>query len=245
MDRVVWNSWHKFIYYDDIDKNKILDDLSKYKASLNSNEPIVVYICDDGLSMVNENIQVDRYRIEFFHHRYYELLITLSIIDKLIESIDIDVLNSRFKRLFHLCSLSGNTDITDILLLRDMLNKSKDIYKREYINYIETGILRNFYDSLEISSVVIDSVIPCIKKSIGLDKYFSLVIDVNDEISKYNEMSINDYIASRCTSYLSVNILLSKYEWKFYYSSNGQFIQDVHDYSEIDLRKNKIKSRYI
>lgn len=243
MDRVVWNSWHKFIYYDDIDKNKILDDLSKYKASLNSNEPIVVYICDDGLPMVNENIQVDRYRIEFFHHRFYELLIILSIVDKLIDSIDIDVLNSIFKRLFDL--LSDNVDINDIVLLREMLNKSKNIYKREYINYIETGVLGNFYNDLEISNVIIDMIIPCIKKSIGLKKYFSLFIDIDNEISKYSEMSINDYIASRCTSYLSVNILLSRYEWKYYYSSNGQFIQNVHDYSEIDLRKNKIKSRYI
>ena len=58
-------------------------------------------------------------------------------------------------------------------------------------------------------------------------------------------MSINDYIASRCTGYLSINILLSKYEWKYYYSSNGQFIENIHDYSEINLRRNKVKGRCI
>ena len=243
MDRVIWDSWHKFIYYDDNDKSNIIDDLSRYKTKLNSNEPIVIYICDDGLPNVNENIEVDRYRILFFHHRYYELLITLSIIDKLIDSIDRDVLNSKFKRLFYL--LSDNILINDIVLLRDLLDKCKNIYKREYISYINTGILGDFYNNLEISNVIIDMIIPCIKKSIGLEKYFSLVIDVDSEISIYNEMSINDYIASRCTGYLSINVLLSKYDWKYYYSSNGQFIENVHDYSYIDLRKNKIKSRYI
>ena len=240
MGRVIWDSWHKFVYYDDIDKCKILDDLSKYKVNLDSKEPIVIYINDLGLPKVNEDVEVDRYRIEFFHHRYYELLILLSIIDKLIESIDIDVLNSRFKRLFHL--LSDNVDISDVMVLRELLDKCKNIYKREYIKYINTGILGDFYSDLEISNVIIDMIVPCIKKSIGLEKYFSLLIDVDSEISKYNEMSINDYIASRCTGYLSVNILLSKYEWKYYYSSNGQFIENIHDYSEINLRRNEVKS---
>lgn len=243
MDRVIWDSWHKFVYYDDIDKCKILDDLSKYKANLDNTEPIVIYISDDGLPKVCDETKVDRYRVDFFHHRYYELLILLSIIDKLIESIDIGVLNYRFKRLFHL--LSDNVDISDVILLRELLDKCKNIYKIEYINYIETGVLNDFYGSLEISNVIIDMIVPCIKKSIGLDKYFSLVIDVDDEMSKYNQMCINDYIASRCTSYLSINILLSGYQWKYYYNSNGQFIQDVHDYSEIDLRKRKTKSRII
>ena len=243
MDRVIWGSWHKFVYYDDLDKCKILDDLSKYNAILDSSEPIVVYICDEGLPNVNDDIMIDRYRVEFFHHRYYELLIILSIIDKLIESIDIDVMNSRFKRLFHL--LSDNVDISDVMVLRELLDKCKNIYKREYIKYINTGILGDFYSNLEISNVIIDMIVPCIKKSIGLEKYFSILIDVDSEISKYNEMSINDYIASRCTGYLSINILLSKYEWKYYYSSNGQFIENTHDYSEINLRKNKVKSRCI
>jgi len=243
MDRVVWNSWHKFVYYDELDKVKILDELSKYNAKLNSSEPIVVYICDGGLPNVNEDIQVDRYRVEFFHYRYYELLIVLSIIDKLIESIDRDVLNSRFKRLFHL--LFDNVDINDVIELRNILDKCKNIYKREYVNYINTGILGDFYSDLEISNVIIDMIIPCIKKSIGLEKYFSLFIDVDSNLSIFNEISINDYIGSRCTTYLSINMLISKYDWKCYYSSNGQFIQNVHDYSEIDLRRNKVKSRYI
>lgn len=240
MDRVIWNSWHKFVYYDDSDRNKILDYLSKYKVNLDSKDPIVVYINDLGLPKINENVQIDKDIVLWFHHRYYELLILLSIIDKLIDSIDIDILNSRFKRLFYL--LSNNVDINDVIELRNVLDKCKNIYKREYINYIENGVFCNFYSSLEISNVIVDMIVPCIKKSIGLDKYFSLLIDGDNEISKYNQMCINNYIVSRCTSYLSINVLLSKYEWKYYYSSNGQLIQNVHDYSEIDLRKKKVKS---
>lgn len=243
IDRVVWDSWHNFVYYDELDKCKILEDISRHDVKLNSKKPIVIYICDDGLPVVNNDIKVDKYRIEFFHRRYYELLILLSIIDKLIESIDIDDLNSRFRRVFYL--LSDNVDINDVIVLRGLLDKCKNIYKQEYVNYIENGILGDFYNDLEISNIIIDMIIPCIKRSIGLEKYFSLLIDVDREMSIYNQMSINDYISSRCTGYLSINVLLSKYNWEYYYNSNGQFIQNVHDYNEIDLRRDYCKKKSI
>ena len=57
-------------------------------------------------------------------------------------------------------------------------------------------------------------------------------------------MAVNDYIASRCNGYLSINILLfDNSQWKCYYSNNGQFVQNIHDYTEVDLRKNKDKIR--
>ena len=67
------------------------------------------------------------------------------------------------------------------------------------------------------------------------------IVHMDSDLSIYNQMSINDYIASRCTGYLSINVLLSKYNWKYYYSSNLQLIEDVHDYSERDLRKSYSK----
>lgn len=235
MDRVIVDSWHKFVYYDEDNKDLIKDIETQYFAKIDSDEPIVVYISNEGLPKIKDRVEIDRYKIEFFHRRYYEILILKSIIDTLMESIDIDILNSRFKRLFHLCLMSD--DIDDVVELRDILDKCMNTYKREYINYIETGILGDFYNELEIPNVIIDLVIPCIKKSIGLKKYFCLLIDVDKDLSIYNQMAINDYIASRCTGYLSINVLLSKYNWDYYYSSNFQLIENVHDYFECDLRK--------
>ena len=49
MDRVVLESRHKFVYYD----NKSIDSLrklsSEYPAKLDSEEPIVIHIIDEGL----------------------------------------------------------------------------------------------------------------------------------------------------------------------------------------------------
>ena len=240
IDGVVWESRHKFVYYDKDTKNQILDMISNYPAKLDSEEPIVVYIKDDGLPKIDNKLKLDKYRIRAFHNNYYDLLIFLSIIETLIKSIDREVLNNIFNRLFRMCSVISKTNIDDVLVIRDLVDDSKNIYKESYIKYMETGKL-DFYDKLSFPFVMIDDVVECLKKDIGLKKYFSLLIDFNDDLSIYNQMAINSYIASRCNGYLSVNVLLDNYNWKYYYSSNGQLIEYVHDYTEVDLKKYKDK----
>ena len=70
------------------------------------------------------------------------LLILLSIIDKLIDSIDIDILNSRFKRLFYV--LSYNVDINDVIEpilpklkvhAEDIINRVKEKYNKKEGEY--------------------------------------------------------------------------------------------------------------
>ena len=57
-------------------------------------------------------------------------------------------------------------------------------------------------------------------------------------------MAINDYIASRCNGYLSMNVLLPSDKcWKCYYSNNGQLIEWCHDYTDVDLRNSKKRIR--
>jgi len=245
IDRVVLEGWHKFVYYDDNSKDIVMDVVSKYNAKMNSEEPIVIYLSDEGLPKISKNIELDKFIVQSFHERYYSLLISLSIINNLINNIDKDILNSKFERLFRLCSFSGIRKITDVIELRDILEKCKNRYKIEYIDYIETGILGNFYNELEIPFVLVDTIVPCIKRSIGLEKHFSLLFDVNSDFSVFNQMAINNYVASRCTGYLSVNVLINEYDWKYYYSSNGQFIQNVHDYSVVNLKKYYSKCRNI
>lgn len=243
INSVVLESWHKFVYYDDSSKNKIYSLIGNYPVKVNSSTPIVVYINDEGLPKPSSDISLDNYRIEIFHQRYYEILILLSIVDRLICEIDRDTLNNRFKRVFRLLSLNNEKEIDDICELGDILEKTKNIYKKEYINYINTGVLGNFYNDLEIPFVVIDSIISSIKKSIGLEKHFSLLIDIDSDLSIFNQRTINDYIASRCTSYLTINVLLNKYNWKCFYNNSGLLIENIHDYIDVDLRENYIKKR--
>lgn len=244
MNRVVLESRHKFVYYDyeTIDLLRLAEYY--YPVSIDSEEPIVIYILDCELPKVDTSLKLDKHIIKSFHDRYYELLIFLEIISKIADNIDNDELNKRLGRLFKLCSSIGTKhEINDIKTLRNLLVDSKYMYRDAYIEYMETGKL-DFYDKVPIPFIMMDNLLESLKKNIGLEKYFSVFIDLGTDLSIYTCMSINNYIASRCNGYLSMNVLVDKYdEWKHYYASNGQFIQDVHDYTEVDFTTNKKRIR--
>ena len=237
MQRVVWQSRHKFVYYDYESIDILRQTEFSYLPKLNSEDPIVIYEIDEGLPKVDTNLKLDDFRIKMFHERYYELLIFLSIIDSIANHINHDELNIRLKHTFKLLSYGNKIEIKDINTLRSLLIDSKNMFKDGYIEYMETGEW-NLYNEVPIPFVMIDTIVDDIKRELGLEKHFALMLELPDDISKYTCMVINDYIASRCNGYLSMNVLLYRdTKWESYYANNGQFIEYVHDYTEIDLRK--------
>jgi len=244
IDRVVLESRHKFIYYDDESFNSLRELEYKYMSKLNSEEPIVIYVKDEGLPHLDTEMLLDKNIIINFHERYYGLLIFLSIIDSISNNVDYDEMNIKFDRLFRVITCYINVEINDINTLKRMLIDSKEIYKDAYVKYLETGKM-DFYDKVPIPFVMVDNLVPIVKNLLNLKEYFSLLIDL-ECISVYDSRSINDYITSRCNGYLSVNVLLhNDNDWKCYYANNGEFIQNVHDYIEIDLRKYKVRVKDI
>lgn len=241
IDRVVLESRHKFVYYDN-NKDKILDMVSRYPARIDSDSPILVYIKDNGLPKMDNKLGLNKYKIKSIHNNYYSLLIFFSIIDTLIRDIDIDVLNSRLKRTFKFCSFNIKEKIRDVVTLRDKLLKSKNDYRDAYIKYMETGKL-DLFDKIEIPFIIVDSSVEDLKEEIRLKEHFSLLLEIGADLSIYNYMAVNNYIASRCNGYLSMNVLCRDNEWGCYYTSNGQFIEYVHDYTEIMDEKTYSKRR--
>lgn len=247
MDRVVWESRHKFVYFDYESIDLLRQTEFSFLPKINSEEPIVIYENDDGLPKIDTNLKLDDLRIRMFHERYYELLIFLSIIGSIANHISHDELNNRLKHVFRLLSHGNKIEIKDINTLRSLLIDSKNMFKDGYIQYMETGEW-NLYNEVPIPFVMMDNMVSDIKEELGLERHFALMLELPDDISKYTCMAINDYIASRCNGYLSMNVLLHKdNKWKTYYSNNGQFVEYVHDYTEVDLRKSKekIRSRHI
>jgi len=244
MDRVFWESRHKFVYYDNDSIIRLRMIMDESPVIIDCDAPIPVYILDEGLPKMENKLGLDKDMVKIFHERYYGLLIFLSIIDTITNNIDNDELNKRLGRLFKLCSCIGTKkDINDIRMLRTLLIDSKNMYKDAYIEYMHTGKM-DFYDKVPIPFIMMDNLLETLKKAIGLKKYFSVMIDLSGDISLYSSMAINNYIASRCNGYLSINVLLSDdNSWKSYYAMNGQFIQDVHDYTELDFRTTKKRER--
>ena len=245
MNRVVLEDRHKFVYYDDKSIESLRSLYRDYNVDVNSDRPIVIYEIIEPLPKVDTKLILDQNLIKIFHERYYELIIFLAMINCLYQKIDIAILNDKLKKVLKLCSYFSDKEINDVKTLINLLVESKNIYKVAYQEYIETGRC-DFYDKVPIPYIMIDNLIPYLKTAIGLKKHFSLMLEFNDYVSLMNSMAINGYIASRCNGYLSVNILLKcDSHWNCYYANNGQFIQEVHDYTELDFSqsKNKMRSR--
>lgn len=246
IDSIISESRHKFVYFDG-SEDTFSHIEKKYPAVIDSSDPIAVYVKDSGIPRAfvrYPEVKLDRDMIISYHNRYYEILIFSSIIDTLFGQIDESILNKRMKRVFELCSMGSKSKIKNVSMLREYLIKSKDMYKNKYYDYIKTGRM-DFYDEIPIPYVIIDMLVPTLKECLGFNGYFSLLLEVDDNISLQSEMAINDYISSRCNGYLSVNILLSGNEWSYYYNSNGIVIERVHDYGEVNLRKDKIRKKSI
>ena len=81
----------------------------------------------------------------------------------------------------HLCT-NGVYDS----LYNNQINKFKELTSEIDLSKIEIvhvgrSTTLDFYDKLSFSFVMIDDVVECLKKDIGLKKYFSLLIDFNDD----------------------------------------------------------------
>ena len=243
LDLVVENSRHKFVYYEDYDRDVFINSSSEYFPIIDIDEPIAVYISNFSL-LYFDNDNINHVKCLSIYKRYFDIVIILSIIDLLISSIDINVLNNRLNKLFRYCSRICNIDVSNIIEFRNILNKSRCYYKNLYINYSNTGNITNNVSGI-IDVLIIDRIIPIINECLGFNKYFSLLIDIDDDINELDKIIINDYINSRCNKYLSFNVLLNNIDWDLYECSNGRNIQYIHDYMLIDFREDlKVRSRH-
>ena len=242
LDKVVEDSRHKFVYYNEDDKDILVNSVSEYSPSIDTDDPIAIYMSDFSLVSLDNKLDLNQVKILSFHKRYFDILIFLSILDLLMCTIDINVLNERLGKLFRCCSRICKLDIKDIVKLRNVLIDSKSFYEMAYIEYMNTGKINNNITGI-MDVVIIDALIPIINDCLGFYKYFSLLLDIDDDISIYNKVVINNYINSRCNKYLSLNVLLNGVNWDCYDCSNGSHIQYTHDYTLIDLRKENLKVR--
>lgn len=241
MDRVVLESRHKFVYYDDetIESLRKLED--NYSAKIDSEEPIVVYIKEVGLPTMDTKYVLSCDIVRMFYERYFQLLIFSEIINSISGKIDDEKLNHCLRRVFKLCSYMGKEKINDVDTLKKLLIQSREMYSESYIDYMKNG-KTDVYDRVPIRFIMMDNLVMALKEAIGLKKHFCLILELGEDISLNNCMAINNYINSRCNGYLSMNVLLcGDSEWKSYYTYNGEFIQGVHDYTEKDFRKNKTR----
>lgn len=244
LEDMIMRPWHSFIYGEEKERHKYLSALTeKYSFQMLEKKPVGIYIQDNGLED-NYNKSCEIWKVHAFERTYFEFLVVWHILDKLLKDLsshELVPLEEEILKSFRAFNIKYLEE------LKQELEKSKNIYKEEYYNYIKNGNTKeNFQEQMKISFVMLKSILPKLKDALKQVSYFVLFIDKNREYGNMYTQVINSFIASRSTGYLVVNVGCNNIkDWKNYYALNGEIIENPHDYTDITMgewirkRKNK------
>jgi len=210
----------------------------RYPAVANQNRPMGIYINDPGLQKVDlRESALNKATVISFHERYYEFLLAYYLISSACsakESIPDSRQEQFIKRINNLYD-KGNSSIKDLVGLRDMLNEAMLFFKKEYDLYIKSAELRKgMINEAPLTFIMLDSFLALTKELLNNNSHFGVIIDQQQPIPDRCQRAINNYIACRMAGDLTMMVACYPGEWTGY-TIQGEIIENVHDYSTIDL----------
>lgn len=233
---IIGQSRHQFIYgYNDENRKSLIKELEiEYPIKVNENIPIILNLKNWALpNLFNNNIELDENVINILSRDYLNIVIVSEIISK--------IKNGDFKieSIINLFNRFLTTEYPRLTTLEDLMNvleKTKEIYMTSYIKYIQSGKIDEFFKEVPINFIILEQVILYIKNVVNNKSYFVIIID-NDGNEKliHSIKVINDLINSRINSNISIKVFTEPDKWKTFIGSNGQFIESIHDYGEIEI----------
>lgn len=236
---IMENSWHQFIYgYNIEQRHQFLKELEQdYPIQIEENTPMAIYLEEYGLPKIDLKLnEMERIQISGVSREYLNFLIAHQVLTNSIECLGIQELDKRMTELLSFanrCLINGKAtslqNITDLLMV---LEQSINMYLKGYLNYNEHSFKIN---EVAIPFIQIDSFIRRVKQGLNNNSYFGIIIDKRHDISSFSPKAINGLIGSRITADLSMKVALEPGGWDTYSYSDGQVIQDPHDYSTIQL----------
>lgn len=241
-NKIMEQNRHQFIYgYQNNTREAFLKRLSdEYPIKMNENSPMAIYLNEIGLpAIVKCNNLVDRDKINTISNEYLYFTIAINIIKKSLTTININDLNDKFKRIISFINThslnSKYSQIKDIEELLYLFELSQDFYFKYYIRYMTLGKENGSIYDIAIPFLQLDAFISQYKKSLNNNSYFSLIMEKTRPISIASTQSINYLIGGRINKDISMKIATEPDDWPTYYDQSGQLIENVHDYSIVEL----------
>lgn len=235
-------SRHLFVYgYNNDSRKEIVDSLEKdYPVVFDSNKPMAVNIKDLGIPDYKINYDgVDYNKLILIGKEYFDFTVFDSIIKRTREAYDDDFINQRLKNVYEMLNRSSlNPDpivIEDIKSLLSVIEEAKDFYHGTYKEYVETGRDYKPIDVITLPFVDLDFLIKRYKSEMNNNSYFGFIIDKQNPIARTSMMAINLYTGARINDNISMKIFTDPNDWDCYKTSDGGFVEAVHDYGEVEL----------
>lgn len=235
---IVMRSNHKFIYGDALEREKYLKSLaSEFSFQSEEVKPVGIYIKEPGLEACH-NKACDIITVSSFNSRYFEMVVAYEILNKLMNELlpnELEKIENELLSFFNINVMNG--EFKSLEELRQELLRTKEIYKEEYHHYIITGEDPNILNRLRIMMVMLDFMIIKLKSILPTLKRINLFIDKDGNYSEMYTRVINFYINARSNSDLSINVGCNNWQdWPIYRDLNGNFVQAMHDYQDVDMR---------
>lgn len=236
LEEMIMRKWHKFIYGEEQQRNKYLKSLTeKYSFQTQEKQPVGIYIQEPSLEDCR-NKECELWRVKAFQREYFGFLVAQNIMDKLLSNLSNKELLTLKEGILE--SFRAKK-IESLQSLKLELEKSKNIYKEEYYNYIKSGNIReDFQNEMQIEFIDLNRVLQRLKEIMEYVSYFAVFIDKNSDYGVIYTQVINTFISLRSTGYLVMNIGCKNYnDWKCFYDATGDIIQSDHDFSNITMNK--------
>ena len=242
INQILGENRHQFIYgYDNAMRKKLIEDLDReFPVIMDNNVPMSIHLNDIGFTSVDAyELDLDEEKINVLSREFLTFSIIYDILLKTKENIDVDLFNSRIERLLYIINkYDKNPDYSNITSLDDLISvvlESKEFSKVYYNNYL-TGKKLQSIDEIALPFLQIESFITQYKKALNNGSHFAIIVDKKStDIALPSIKQINSLIGSRINKNISMKVIVEPTMWESYITSNGQYVDNIHDYGTIEL----------
>lgn len=238
---IVTHAWHEFIYCENNeDRRKFLSSMVEdYPVKLDSSEPAAIYVDDFMLPVVEEGLKPVDARVQSIAREYLSFTLVAAMVEQTIRQNMLEELNTKMSRFINSVNRLYISDedfyISDVTGLLDVLKKSKDFYKKHYIELMKTGEWTGDFSTIPISFMECSMFIPSYKRALGRSSHFSMILDYQGSGAVVSQKAVNGLVTKRIAGDAAMKVVCQPEEWRVFHDLNGVLAEDIHDYSSIDL----------
>lgn len=232
-NEIMGTNRHQFIYGENShERTKFLKEIEEsYPVAIGQDTPSAVYIRP---SFFHDNISrnADKLKLSLLANALVETVIAREIFNKIKKDISNEEFDKRASSLFKTLSMIFGVPIGSLDELLLVMNEYMGKYEECY---------QDICSDKENASLVyprhlmLDMLMNSLKWDIDFKSYFAVIIDHQEKFDDFYTSAINNFVASRCNGNISMKIATHPDEWENYITSNGVFIEYVHDYGTIEL----------
>jgi len=224
---------HLFIYAQNNEyRSSFLKSMaSDYPVKTDADNPMALYLDNFGLPAIDcENHTLTPEQLSIIGQEHFNFIVAQKLL-KATKDRRIDNLEDRLSRLMKL--LNGkNTSINKTI---ERMEKTIKFYLDYYVKSFEGKVDDLSLSTLEIPFLDLERFVVNFKSAIGNSSYLAIVLDNKQPMAHISTKAVNTFVGSRINSDISMKIATDPNDWLTYFDTRGQFIQDVHDYSTIEV----------